>query len=118
MQERQRNASAGNDDALTSEAGSHQREIARRFAIEVVEEGNGDSDHDDRSHNSDQHAQDDHTFPLGRPSGLSLRRFRAKQNYLKSQAIPPPRASSSLVGGGSLLAMSVSLAAGGVGASA
>ena len=66
MQERQRNASAGNQDALATEAGSHQREIARRFAVEVVEEGNDNSDHDDRGDNRDQHAQDDHTFPLGR----------------------------------------------------
>ena len=38
VQERQREAAAGDQDALAAEAGAHQRDVARRLAVEAIEE--------------------------------------------------------------------------------
>jgi hypothetical protein len=58
--ERQREAAAGDQDALAAEAGAHQRDVARRFAIEAVEEQHRDGDHRGRDGNAEQPAKDDH----------------------------------------------------------
>ncbi len=71
VQERQRQTSAGDQDALAAESGTHQRDVARRFAIEAIEEHHRDRNHDGDNGNGKQPPEDDHVGPSS-PQALRL----------------------------------------------
>ena len=75
VQERQRQAAAGDHDALAAEAGAHEGDVARGLAIEAVEKQHRDRDHRDRDGDAEQPAKDDHGPHL----------VAHPENYLKSE---------------------------------
>ena len=64
VQERQRQAAAGDQNALAAETGAHQRDFARRFTVEAVEEHHRDRDNDYRDRDGEQPCEDDHVAPF------------------------------------------------------
>ena len=67
VQERQRQAAAGNENALAAETGPDQGDVARRLAVEAVEEHHRDRHHDDGDGNAQYPAEDNHTHLTALP---------------------------------------------------